>query len=206
MAKAEGRNGNIIFTNRAGEEIEDILLANQYEDWPKEANLTGVSLQCEQDKQVIIVAYTVEPEEEDEQHAAPSTPLNPDLGPDKESLPIHESSQTLNPELGPPLPPESSLNKPPVDAQDSNDEHTTERWDGAEITGMLTTYANTATAAEITGVPTMEQDSSNESKQLAEIHKNDSLADVVDDDRSEDDQITGVTNGDANTDRNKPID
>eukprot|EP00957_Ditylum_brightwellii_P160465 12216106-Ditylum_brightwellii.AAC.1 len=72
MAEAEGHDRTIVFTNRSREEIADILPADQYEDWPKEANLTGVTLQCAQDKQTTIAAYTVDPEEDnDSQHAAP---------------------------------------------------------------------------------------------------------------------------------------
>eukprot|EP00957_Ditylum_brightwellii_P014272 1074915-Ditylum_brightwellii.AAC.1 len=59
MAEAEGHNRNIIFTNRAGEEIKDILPTNQYKDWPKEVNLTGMSLQCDQVEQTTIASYTV---------------------------------------------------------------------------------------------------------------------------------------------------
>eukprot|EP00957_Ditylum_brightwellii_P162384 12365435-Ditylum_brightwellii.AAC.3 len=32
MSKKEGQDGNIIFTNRAGKEIKDILLSDEYED------------------------------------------------------------------------------------------------------------------------------------------------------------------------------
>eukprot|EP00957_Ditylum_brightwellii_P162258 12354500-Ditylum_brightwellii.AAC.1 len=44
MAEAEGHDGKILLTNKAREEIGDIFPTNQYEDWPEEANLTGVSL------------------------------------------------------------------------------------------------------------------------------------------------------------------
>eukprot|EP00957_Ditylum_brightwellii_P144864 11033743-Ditylum_brightwellii.AAC.1 len=39
----------MIFTNRAGEEIPQIQPSDNYEDWPKEANITGVELQEAQD-------------------------------------------------------------------------------------------------------------------------------------------------------------
>eukprot|EP00957_Ditylum_brightwellii_P111121 8473183-Ditylum_brightwellii.AAC.1 len=64
MAEDKGHDGSIIFTNRAGEEINNILPSEQYEDWPKEANLTGVALQHEQDCQATLETYTVEPNED----------------------------------------------------------------------------------------------------------------------------------------------
>eukprot|EP00957_Ditylum_brightwellii_P205713 15345074-Ditylum_brightwellii.AAC.1 len=51
LAIADGGDGNIIFTNRAGTRIADIKVSDKYEDCPANANLTGVALQMVQGHQ-----------------------------------------------------------------------------------------------------------------------------------------------------------
>eukprot|EP00957_Ditylum_brightwellii_P166590 12681050-Ditylum_brightwellii.AAC.2 len=49
LATTDGEDGYIIFRNRAGAKIANIQDADEYEDWPAKANLTGVDFQSAQD-------------------------------------------------------------------------------------------------------------------------------------------------------------
>eukprot|EP00957_Ditylum_brightwellii_P183861 14004833-Ditylum_brightwellii.AAC.1 len=50
MAEQEGQDGAIIFTNRAGKEIKDILFSDEYEDWSGDTIPTGVDIATAQDQ------------------------------------------------------------------------------------------------------------------------------------------------------------
>eukprot|EP00957_Ditylum_brightwellii_P109722 8369495-Ditylum_brightwellii.AAC.1 len=87
-AKQEGQDGEIIFTNRAGKEIVDITNANQYEDWPAEANLTGVDLQQAQDQVTTLGSYNNIDDNDDEHIGKQQTTKDPEVGP---SLPEEDA-------------------------------------------------------------------------------------------------------------------
>eukprot|EP00957_Ditylum_brightwellii_P185346 14112916-Ditylum_brightwellii.AAC.1 len=71
QAEEEGQDGEITFTNRAGEEFAAITNANQYEDWPTEAK----------DQITTLESYN-EVNYDDDEHAGPQqTTTDPEIGP-----------------------------------------------------------------------------------------------------------------------------
>eukprot|EP00957_Ditylum_brightwellii_P131875 10056653-Ditylum_brightwellii.AAC.2 len=80
-AEQEGQDGEIIFTNRAGKEIANITEADQYEDWPAEANLTGVDLQQAQDQVTTLKSYNGVDDNDDKHIGQQQTTTDPEVGP-----------------------------------------------------------------------------------------------------------------------------
>eukprot|EP00957_Ditylum_brightwellii_P183862 14004834-Ditylum_brightwellii.AAC.1 len=77
MAEQEGQVGTIFFTNRTGKEIKDILLSDEYEDWPGDTIPTGADLTTAQDQHQTLSEYIAENEEDI--HAEPVLPPDNDL-------------------------------------------------------------------------------------------------------------------------------
>eukprot|EP00957_Ditylum_brightwellii_P024046 1813308-Ditylum_brightwellii.AAC.1 len=44
LATVDGEDGTLVFRNRANAEISKIKMADKYDDWPNNSNLTEVAL------------------------------------------------------------------------------------------------------------------------------------------------------------------
>eukprot|EP00957_Ditylum_brightwellii_P045644 3463224-Ditylum_brightwellii.AAC.1 len=88
LATTDGKDGNTIFTNRAGAKIANIQGADEYEDWPADANLTRVDLQLAQDQQDTVNSYLEE--EDKDTHTEGEAANESDLGPP----PPHDNTES----------------------------------------------------------------------------------------------------------------